>query len=98
MCGLDVLTQSFEVKKKVGYMSQKFTLYDDLTVKENLDFTSSLRKMDPRLFQRQKEKLLEMIRFRSSEGTLVRDLPGGDQTAGQSGGGSAARSRDRFSG
>nr|BFD66747.1 hypothetical protein HAGR004_17690 [Bdellovibrio sp. HAGR004] len=77
VCGLDVLTESFEVKKKVGYMSQKFTLYDDLTVKENLDFTSSLRKMDPNLFQRQKEKLLDMIRFRSSEGTLVRDLPGG---------------------
>ncbi|UXR63645.1 ABC transporter ATP-binding protein [Bdellovibrio bacteriovorus] len=77
VCGLDVLSDAFEVKKKVGYMSQKFTLYDDLTVKENLDFTSALRKMEPEKFREQKEKLLKMIRFKSSEDILVRDLPGG---------------------
>lgn len=77
VCGLDVLTRSFEVKKKVGYMSQRFTLYDDMTVKENLEFTSSLRKMDSRKFREQKEKLLSMIRFKTSEDVLVKDLPGG---------------------
>lgn len=77
VCGLDVLTRSFEVKKKVGYMSQKFTLYDDMTVKENLEFTSSLRKMDSQKFRQQKEKLLTMIRFKTSEDVLVKDLPGG---------------------
>lgn len=77
VCGLDVLTRSFEVKKKVGYMSQKFTLYDDMTVKENLEFTSSLHKMDSQKFRQQKEKLLTMIRFKTSEDVLVKDLPGG---------------------
>ncbi len=77
VCGLDVQKNSFDVKKKVGYMSQKFTLYDDMTVKENLDFAASLRKLDTKNFKEQKEKLLSFIHFRASEKTLVRELPGG---------------------
>lgn len=77
VCGLDAQSQSFEVKKRVGYMSQKFTLYDDMTVKENLNFTASLRKLEPAKFERQKQKLLKFIHFKESESTLVRNLPGG---------------------
>ncbi|WP_374080278.1 ABC transporter ATP-binding protein [Bdellovibrio bacteriovorus] len=77
ICGIDVLTDSFGVKQKVGYMSQKFTLYDDMTVRENLAFTASLRKLDDKKFKEQKEKLLQFIRFRESENVLVREIPGG---------------------
>ncbi|MGZ3770422.1 MAG: ABC transporter ATP-binding protein [Bdellovibrio sp.] len=77
VAGLDVLTQSFEVKKKVGYMSQKFTLYNDMTVKENLDFTGALRKIEKEKFLEQKEKLLKFIHFKESENAMVRDLSGG---------------------
>ncbi|WII70934.1 ABC transporter ATP-binding protein [Bdellovibrio sp. 22V] len=77
VCGLDVQKDSFEVKRRVGYMSQKFTLYDDMSVRENLGFASSLRKLDERKFKEQKNKLLEFIRFRGNENSLVRDLPGG---------------------
>ncbi|WP_413574582.1 ABC transporter ATP-binding protein [Bdellovibrio sp. HCB290] len=77
VCGIDVRTDSLEVKKQVGYMSQKFTLYDDMTVAENLSFTAALRKLDDVQFKIQKEKLLHFIKFQRDENTMVRDLPGG---------------------
>jgi len=77
VCGVDVLKDPFEVKKRVGYMSQKFTLYDDMTIAENLEFTAALRKMDYGVFKTQKERLLNFIKFRSDERAMVRDLPGG---------------------
>jgi ABC-2 type transport system ATP-binding protein len=66
-----------EVKKKVGYMSQKFTLYDDLTVGENLSFTASLRKLEQTYYERREKELFEFISFNKSTQSLVRDLPGG---------------------
>ncbi|WP_413581635.1 ABC transporter ATP-binding protein [Bdellovibrio sp. HCB288] len=77
VCGIDVRSKALDVKKIVGYMSQKFTLYDDMTVAENLSFTASLRKLDDAHFKAQKEKLLHFIKFQRSESTMVRDLPGG---------------------
>ncbi|QLY23872.1 ABC transporter ATP-binding protein [Bdellovibrio sp. KM01] len=77
VCAIDVRMDSIAVKKQVGYMSQKFTLYDDMTVGENLAFTAALRKIDEAKFKEQKQKLLEFIKFQRSEKTMVRDLPGG---------------------
>lgn len=65
------------LKKQIGYMSQKFTLYDDLTVYENLSFNSSLRKLDRVFFQKRIKELLEFIGFEQSLDSLVSDLPGG---------------------
>lgn len=69
--GLDAM------KTKVGYMSQKFTLYNDLTVSENLAFTASLRKIPNNIFRARTKELLEFIGFDQSLATIVRDLPGG---------------------
>ena len=65
------------VKSKVGYMSQKFTLYNDMTVEENLSFTASLRKLDKATYEQRRKELFDFISFDRSLNTLVRDLPGG---------------------
>jgi len=46
--GYDVLTQSAEIKKHVGYMTQKFSLWDDLSLAENLDFVARMFSMENR--------------------------------------------------
>ena len=75
--GTRVADDPLKVKKSVGYMSQKFTLYDDLTVDENLSFAAALRKMDEQKFRENKERLLTFIHFQQSGGSMVKDLPGG---------------------
>lgn len=65
------------LKSQIGYMSQKFTLYDDLTVYENLSFNSSLRKLDRAYFKSRVKELLDFIEFDHSMESLVADLPGG---------------------
>ena len=65
------------LKRQIGYMSQKFTLYDDLTVYENLSFNSSLRKLDRVFFQKRIKELLDFIGFEQPLDSLVSELPGG---------------------
>jgi len=65
------------MKSKVGYMSQKFTLYNDLTVDENFAFTASLRKLSASTLKTRRDELLDFIQFSKPTNTLVRDLPGG---------------------
>ncbi|MFC1501294.1 ABC transporter ATP-binding protein [Elusimicrobiota bacterium] len=75
--GKDFSHGAFEIKKKVGYMSQKFTLYDDLTVVENLDFKGALRKLPKDYVQKRITELFGFIGFNYSADTFVRDLPSG---------------------
>jgi len=65
------------IKSKVGYMSQRFSLYEDLTVGENLEFIASLRKLDDDVYLRRRRELFDFISFDRDPRTLVRDLPGG---------------------
>jgi ABC-2 type transport system ATP-binding protein len=65
------------IKTKVGYMSQKFTLYNDLTVEENLRFISDLRKMSHKRYQTRRDELFQLISFDVPLTSKVIDLPGG---------------------
>ncbi len=65
------------IKKIVGYMSQKFTLYNDLTVGENLDFAAGLRKLEPAYAKKRRKELFELIAFDKPLTSMVASLPGG---------------------
>lgn len=74
--GYDVAKHAEEIKQRIGYMSQRFSLYDDLTVYENLDFYANMygvprEKLKPRLAE-----LIEMAGLRGHEKQLTSDLSG----------------------
>lgn len=75
--GHDIYKEDMTIKSIVGYMSQKFTLYNDLSVEENLDFTAALRKLPRAQYLKQRRELLSLIAFDRSLGTFVRELPAG---------------------
>jgi ABC-2 type transport system ATP-binding protein len=75
--GLDVATQPEEVRKNIGYMSQKFSLYDDLTVEENIDFFAGMYGVQRDLRRHRKEYVLEMANLKGRESALTRTLSGG---------------------
>ncbi len=73
--GLNVLTQSREIKKQVGYMTQKFSLYGDLSIEENLDFVATVYGMDKR--QERVKKALKNLGLYDRRTQLVDTLSGG---------------------
>jgi ABC-2 type transport system ATP-binding protein len=77
VAGLEVADGLQAVKHKVGYMSQRFTLWDDMTVAENLSFAAALRKMPDAVLARRTKELFDTIGFDRPTGTLVKNLPGG---------------------
>jgi ABC-2 type transport system ATP-binding protein len=75
--GYDIITRSEEIKQNIGYMSQKFSLYDDLTVEENIKFFSGIYTVPESKKEARKEWALEMSGLKDKRGTLTRTLPGG---------------------
>jgi ABC-2 type transport system ATP-binding protein len=75
--GLDVMTQSEGIKKQIGYMSQKFSLYDDLTVEENIDFFSGIYGVPRARRAERKAYVLKMAGIEERRSTLTRLLSGG---------------------
>ncbi|MGA2181510.1 MAG: ABC transporter ATP-binding protein [Bryobacteraceae bacterium] len=75
--GLDVATQSELVKQNIGYMSQRFSLYDDLTVEENIDFFSGIYDVPDDKRVARKDYVLKMAGLERRRGSLTRLLSGG---------------------
>ncbi|MBI3971411.1 MAG: ABC transporter ATP-binding protein [Chloroflexi bacterium] len=75
--GLDVSAAADEVKRRIGYMSQRAGLYDDLTVREHLDFYGGLYGLRGNHRQALMDEFLEQTGLTARAGTLVAHLPGG---------------------
>jgi ABC-2 type transport system ATP-binding protein len=74
--GYNVASQSEEVKQRIGYMSQKFSLYNDLTVSENLDFYANLYGVPQNKVKSRLGELIDMAGLRGREKQLTSDLSG----------------------
>ncbi|ABB33671.1 ABC transporter related protein [Geobacter metallireducens RCH3] len=75
--GFDIMGEAEEIKKTIGYMSQKFSLYDDLTVEENINFFSGIYRVPREKKRERKEWVLEMAGIAGKRGALTRTLSGG---------------------
>ncbi len=73
--GWDVATNPEEIKQNIGYMSQRFTLYEDLTVRENLDFFGGVYGLAPARKAERDQWVLKMARLAGMEDTLTGELP-----------------------
>ena len=74
---LDVATQPEEIRRSIGYMSQKFSLYDDLTVEENIDFFTGIYGVPHAKRTARKDYVLEMANLTERRGALTQTLSGG---------------------
>jgi ABC-type multidrug transport system ATPase subunit len=75
--GLDVVQQTEEVKRRIGYMSQRFSLYEDLTVEENLDFYSAIYGFGRSERDDRRKMVVDLVSLEDRLGQLAGALSGG---------------------
>lgn len=75
VAGFDVVTQAELVKKSIGYMSQKFSLYDDLTIKENITFFGGIYGLSRKLIKEKTDVLIAELEMENVVNHLVGSLP-----------------------
>lgn len=77
VAGFDIKTEQDRIRTVIGYMSQKFSLYEDLTVLENLEFFGSIYGLGKNLLAERANAVLKMAEIGDDRNILVRSLPGG---------------------
>ena len=75
VAGFDVYKQNELIKKNIGYMSQKFSLYEDLTIRENIKFYAGIYGLSDVRIKEKTAILLKELHMQGEEKTLVRALP-----------------------
>ena len=75
VAGYDIHTQSEMVKKNIGYMSQKFALYEELTVAENIRLYAGIYDVPDKEIATRTTELLQRLGFEAERNTLVKSLP-----------------------
>lgn len=77
VAGYNIATQAEQIKRHIGYMSQRFSLYDDLTVEENIDFYSGIYTIPREKKRERKEWVLKLAHLEPHRSTRTGLLPGG---------------------
>jgi ABC-2 type transport system ATP-binding protein len=75
VAGFNIYNQTEQIKKNIGYMSQKFSLYDDLTISENIDFFGGIYGITDKILEERKSALLRRVGLTDFSGRLTKDLP-----------------------
>ena len=75
VAGYNIRTQSEQIKKNIGYMSQRFSLYEDLKVWENIRLFAGIYGMKDKEIAEKTDQLLNRLDFESERNTLVKSLP-----------------------
>lgn len=75
VAGFDVYKQTEKIKKNIGYMSQKFSLYEDLTIKENIRFYAGIYGKSNSFIKEKTERLLKSLNLEKEANKLVGSLP-----------------------
>jgi ABC-2 type transport system ATP-binding protein len=77
VAGFDIYKQSEIIKRNIGYMSQKFSLYDDLTIKENIEFFGGIYGLAKVQIRERRDALLQQVGLTKVVDSMTRDLPVG---------------------
>ncbi len=75
VAGFDVYKETEKIKRNIGYMSQKFSLYEDLTVLENLNFYAGIYGMSKKEIKHKAEKLFKTLGFEKDQHKLISSIP-----------------------
>ena len=75
VAGFDVYTQTEQIKKNIGYMSQKFSLYEDLTVKENMQFYGGIYGKSDTFIRNKTQDIIRRLSLQNEANKLVGSLP-----------------------
>lgn len=75
VAGYDVYTQTEYIKRNIGYMSQKFSLYKDLTVSENIDLYGGIYGLRGKDLKKRKQNLLDRLELNKEKNSLIESLP-----------------------
>ena len=75
VCGYDIRTEYEQIKRHIGYMSQRFSLYEDLTVAENIRLFAGIYGMDDSTIRTKTDELLHRLQFEAHKDDLVSSLP-----------------------
>ena len=75
VAGFDAYRETEQIKRNIGYMCQKFSLYEDLTVRENIILYGGIYGMTRALIRQRLDELLTGLKFREYENRIISDLP-----------------------